>query len=129
MGVGIGTEIACILTGGLDTSGRILTNPREVVAERIGRRWYTIRGSLFWARTVGLGLRLLMNADLTPGRTRQIELEARQEALQEDGVTKATVTASLVRGVFTLQGAIELDSGLSFLLTADASGAAEVLFT
>lgn len=117
MSYGIGSEILCLTSGGLDTSGHVETDPRIVAAERIARRWLTERGSCFWARGMGLGLGLLINADLSPGQVRRIEIDARQEALRVDGVTQATVSASLLGGTLTVTGKFRLQTGGWFTLT------------
>ena len=69
-----------------------------------------------------------MNADLTPGELGRIEVDARADAKMEDGVTQAYVRAlRSPGGLLVLEGKITMNSGLTFTLTVDASGAAEVL--
>ncbi|RTL09257.1 MAG: hypothetical protein EKK62_03190 [Acidimicrobiia bacterium] len=127
MGLGIGGEILCVLSGGLDISGHVETDPRYVAAERIARRWLTERGSASWAPTMGLGIGLLRNADLSRGALARLEGEARQEALRVQGVVSARVTASLKNGMLTLTAIVRLDVAGDFILTVDAAGAVEVL--
>ena len=128
MGFGLGSEVLCVLSGGLDTSGYEESDPVQVAGERICRRWLTVRGSWFVDLNMGLGINLLMNADLTEGEMRRVEIEAAREAQQEPGVTQARVTcARSAGGLLTISGLITLDSGQSFTATADASGATEVL--
>ena len=124
---GIGSEILCVLSGGLDISGHEETDPRYVAAERVARRWLTVRGSVSWAPAMGLGLSILVNADLTPGELARLESEARLEALQVNGVRLAKVKAIIRGGVLTLEGRLTLDTGGEFTLTVYASGATEVL--
>jgi len=129
MAIGIGSEVLCIVTGGLDCSGHEETDPRLVCAERIARGWLSERGSIWWTPARGLGLLLLQNADLSAGELARIEVDARADARMEDGVTGARVSASLVGGMLRLTGAITMNSGLSFALTVDSSGATEVLLS
>ena len=126
---GIGSEILCVLSGGLDTSGHEETDPRYVVAERIARRWLTVRGSASWAPTMGLGLSILVNHDLTRGEIGRLESEARLEALAENGVKSVRVKASVADGRLTLRGVISLDVTGEFTLTVGADGATEVLLS
>lgn len=128
MGLGIGSEILCVLVGQLDTSGNEEATAVMVAAERVVRRWLTERGSCFWARSMGLGINLLMNADLTPGELRRVESDAAIEAKLEDGIAAAKVTATYQAGVLALVGKLTSDTGQEFQLTVRASGAAEVLF-
>ena len=125
---GIGGEILVVLSGGLDTSGRVETDPRVVVAERIARAWLTVKGSMPWARDRGLGLRQLVNADLSFSKLRMIEGDAAREARRVDGVTQAAVTSRYSGGALTLTGKFTIDSSQTFTLTVDSAGAAEVLF-
>lgn len=125
--IGIGTEILCLVTGGLDTSGYEESNARIVAAERIARRWKTERGSAFWAPSMGLGLDLLSNADLSARDLKRIEVDARQEAMRVNGVTAALVTASFSGGQLTLTGRFKLEVGGWFTLTAAPGEAATVL--
>jgi hypothetical protein len=128
MGFGLGSEVLCVLSGGLDLSGYEESDPVMVAGERICRRWLTVRGSCFWDPNMGLGIDLLMNADLTDGEMRRVEIDAAQEARQEPGVVGARVTCSRsALGLLTISGVITLDSGQSFTATASADGATEVL--
>lgn len=129
MGIGIGSEVLCVLSGGLDTSGHVEKDPRYVAGERIARRWLCERGSASWAPAMGLGLGLLVNHDLSRGDLGRLEGEARQEALRVDGVTSARVQARIVSGVLTLTAQVRLDVAGDFILTVPASGAVEVLLT
>jgi hypothetical protein len=124
---GIGTEVLCIVSGGLDMSGHEEADPRVVCAERVARGWLSERGSIWWQPERGLGLLLLQNADLSRGDLARIEVDARADARMEDGVTGARVSATTAGGTLRLMGAITMNSGLSFVLTVDSSGAAEVL--
>lgn len=123
---GIGQEILCVITGGLDCSGHEEADPRVVCAERVARGWLSERGSIWWQRERGLGLLLLMNADLSAGQLGRIEVDARADARMEDGVTAARVDARIVEGVLTLAGQITMNSGATFKLSVNAAGAAEV---
>jgi hypothetical protein len=124
---GIGQEILCVVTGGLDCSGHEEADPRVVCAERVARGWLSERGSIWWAPERGLGLLLLMNADLAPGQLARIEVDARADARMEDGVTAARVSASVAGGLLTLAGQITMNSGATFRLAVDSAGATEVL--
>ncbi len=124
---GIGTEVLCIVSGGLDMSGHEEADPRVVCVERVARGWLSERGSIWWQPERGLGLLLLQNADLSRGDLARIEVDARADARMEDGVTGARVSATTAGGTLRLMGAITMNSGLSFVLTVDSSGAAEVL--
>jgi hypothetical protein len=126
---GIGSEILCVLSGGLDVSGHEETDPRYVAAERIARRWLTVRGSASWAPTMGLGLSILVNHDLSRGDLARLEGEARQEALAEDGARSARVTASISEGRLALRGVFRLDVSGEFTLTVSADGATEVILS
>lgn len=118
MATGIGQETLVILSGGLDISGHVETDPRRVAAERIARRWFTERGSARWAPTMGLGLGLLKNADLSRGDLGRLEVEARTEAGLVQGVTSVSVKATITQGVLTLTARVRLDVSGDFLLTA-----------
>ena len=124
---GIGSEVLCIVSGGLDMSGHEEADPRVVCAERVARGWLSERGSIWWQPERGLGLLLLQNADLSRGDLARIEVDARADARMEDGVTGATVKATRDGNTLRLTGSITMNSGLSFVLTVDSSGAAEVL--
>ncbi len=124
---GIGQEILCVLSGGLDISGHEESDPRIVVGERIARSWLAVKGSMRWAPNRGLGLSILMNNDMSRGDLGRLQTQAAREAELEDGVVSARVTASMTNGVLTLVGRIKLDVSGEFVLTVDASGAREVL--
>ena len=124
---GIGNEILCIMTGGLDCSGYVETDPRRVVAERIARGWISDRGSIWWAPERGVGLLRLQGADLSKGDLARVEIEARADALREDGVQSARVSAAMTNGTVRLVAYVTIDSGLSFSFAVDSSGAVEVL--
>jgi len=124
---GVGSEILCVLSGGLDTSGREVTDPMLVIAERVARRWMIERGTLLHAPEVGLGLGLLQNADISPSDQRRIAQEAQTEARREDGVVSALVTVTLSGGTLTLTGRLTINTNQEFLLTVTSAGAAEVL--
>ena len=125
--MGIGSEVLCIVSGGLDMSGHEEADPRVVCAERVARGWLSERGSIWWQPERGLGLLLLQNADLSKGDLARIEVDARADARMEDGVTGATVKASRDGATLRLAGSITMNSGLSFVLSVDSTGAAEVL--
>lgn len=125
--MGVGTEILCILSGGLDTSGREVGDPMLVIAERVARRWFIERGTLLHAPEVGLGLHLLQNADLSPTDLRRIGQDAQTEARREDGVTSALVTVSVSGGLVTITATLRIFTDQEFRLTVTSGGAAEVL--
>mgnify|MGYP000393781020 CR=1 FL=1 len=75
--MGIGSEVLCIVSGGLDMSGHEEADPRVVCAERVARGWLSERGSIWWQPERGLGLLLLQNADLSKGDLARIEVDAR----------------------------------------------------
>jgi hypothetical protein len=124
---GVGSEILCILSGGLDISGREVTDPMLVIAERVARRLLIERGTLLHAPDVGLGLHLLQNGDLSASDLRRVEGEAAQEARREDGVVSATVKTSLVGGSVVVTLILRIFTSQVFRLTVTSAGAAEVL--
>jgi hypothetical protein len=124
---GVGSEVLCVLSGGLDTSGREVDDPALVIAERVARRWFIERGTLEHAKDVGLGLHLLQNADLSPSALRRVELDAQREAMREDGVTACVVSAVQSGGEVVITGRFTINTDQEFTLTASSSGAAEVL--
>lgn len=127
MASGVGSEILCVLSGGLDTSGREVTDPLLVIAERVARRLVIERGTLLHAPDVGLGLHLLQGADLSDSDLRRVEGDAQKEASREDGVVSARVTARWAGGTVTIKVRCRIFTGQEFELTVDSSGAAEVL--
>ena len=124
---GIGQTILAILPGRLDTSGAVESDPRIVAAEQILARWYMEPGSCSWDDSAGLGLGLLVNADLSPGDRGRLEVTARAEAKAVIGVVDCRCQAVLSEGLLTVTGIVRLDTGATFTLVAPASGAAEVL--
>lgn len=128
MGAGVGSEILCVLSGGLDTSGREVADPGLVIAERVARRLLIERGSLLHAPDVGLGLHLLQGADLSLSDLRRVEGEAQQEARREDGVVSVTARASHVGGTLTIALVLRIFTNQTLRLTVTSAGAAEVLF-
>ena len=77
---------------------------------------------------MGLGLSILVNHDLTRGEIGRLESEARLEALAEDGVRSARVSATITGGRLTLRGVISLDGkGETALARATADGVREPL--
>ncbi len=127
MATGVGSEILCVLSGGLDTSGREVDDPALVIAERVARKWFIERGTYAVDRAEGLGLHLLQNADLSESDKRRVELDAQREAMKENGVRSAIVTADQSGGEVVITGKLTIFTDQEFTLTASSSGAAEVL--
>lgn len=124
---GLGSEVLIVLSGGLDTSGHIETNPVYVTAERVARRWLTVPGTAPWAPNMGAGLFALVNHDMTRGDLGRLEMKARSEALRETGVTSARIKATNSQGLTKLTGRITIASGETYTLIVGADRASEVL--
>lgn len=124
---GVGQTVTTILTGRLDTSGHVESDPVRVVAEQILILLTTEQGSIAWDRDAGVGVLTLQNHDFAPGEAGRVESRARIGALRVPGVVSVKARAKVIGGTFTLRVDAQLDSGQELSIIVDSTGASEVL--
>lgn len=124
---GVGQTVTTILTGRLDTSGHVESDPVRVVAEQILIRLTSEQGSIFWDRDAGLGVLTFQNHDFARGELGRVESQARIEALRVPGVVSAKANATVTSGVLRIRVDAVLDSRQEIAVIVDSTGASEVL--
>lgn len=79
--------------GTSDLTFDVITDPRQVVAQHILRRWILEQGQLDvpW---VGAGIRRYLNATLSQSTLNQLTADLRKQALDVDGVLAIVLTPS-----------------------------------
>ena len=82
-----------LLDGMSDLTFDVITDPRQVVAQHVLRRWILEQGQLDvpW---VGAGVRRYLNATLSQSTLNQLTADLRKQALDVDGVTAIVLTPS-----------------------------------
>jgi hypothetical protein len=129
-----GTDFSTFIGGvpDLDPSFTLIGGP-QVVAETVGRRLLTPRGSLPGAPGLGIDLRSYLNEGLTPAKLSQLKAAVVAEATEDERVLSATCStvfdaaASALRVSITgltAAGPFTLVLGVSSLTVALLEGTA-----
>jgi hypothetical protein len=118
MTVDFGTELSC--TNDIAGDSRMVSGFR-VVGEAIYRRWITPRGRLIGYPNYGTDLTQYVNDDMGPKDIDAMCADLETEALKDERVTDAVVTATLDNdGLLTVVGVFGTGQG-PFTLTVAAS--------
>ncbi len=118
MAVDFGNELSC--TNDVAGDSRMVSGFR-VVGEAIFRRWITPRGRLIGYPNYGYDITQHLNDDMSQREIVGMCAGLQAEAVKDERVTDATVTASIdSAGLLTVVGAIDTGNG-PFTLTVAAS--------
>jgi hypothetical protein len=106
--LGYGTDLSCVTDVTADAA-EVDPMSRQAVAEAITRRLTTPRGGLIDDPDYGFDVRTFCNRGTTPTELRAIGDQCRTEALKDDRVNDATITADYDDAARRLRVSVMLD--------------------
>ncbi len=113
----------------LDPNFGLITDPFQLVAEHVLRRWVIEPGELDIA-TIGAGLNSWLNGNLDQADYDELTARLRSSALDVDGLADIALTPSLdAEGNLTITASISLESGENFptIFSLSADGAIQLI--
>ncbi len=112
----------------LDPSFGLITNPFQIVAEHVLRRWVIEPGELD-IPTIGAGLNEWLNGNLDQNDFNELTARLRSTALDVDGLADISLQITLTDGNFVITASISLEDGSNFptIFSLSTSGAIQLI--
>jgi hypothetical protein len=132
--LGYGTDLSCVTDITADAA-EVDPFSRQAVAEAVTRRLITPRGGVIDDPDYGFDVRAFCNRGTTPAGLRAIADQCRTEALKDDRVNDATITADYDDAARRLRVTVMLDCvdprlgtfALTLAVTADGAALLETI--